>query len=483
MKTAVAYTRVSSDDQVRGTSLETQFEEIREYCKRNDIALLSHWQDAGESAKTADRPGLIKALGECKRRRPSFFIVHRIDRLSRNATDGLAIRAKLRSYNTQILSVTEPVSDDPAGQFMTSVFFAVSQFDNDIRAARSRMGMSAVAAKGGWSCSAPWGFRTARNADGLPVLEIAHPGAHKLAAILRAYAEGGGTLRGAVAELKAMGFDRGKASRIFREPVYGGIIRNKLLQNDVIAAFPGIITPAAWYKLERRYLQDRMKPRRDKPSGQGFVLTVCVCGECGARLKGSNARSKGGRLYPYYRCPNRHINIRAADLDEAVGEALHVLVTFSRKLHKACDLAVKHYVKTSKSLMRVEHSRNRELNKYRTKLASLTESFIDGDVDRQTYKVLQAKYNGKIADLEQCSLLDVDPRDYLNRAVRLVETFRDIRFFWHKIDPKVKKSLLLSLPNPPKVNPVSKKVELDFDQAGVDKMRFLEADEKLVPLA
>jgi len=483
MKTAVAYTRVSSDDQIKGTSLGTQLAEIKTYCERHDITILSHYEDAGESAKTADRPGLIKALDDCRKKKASFLIVHRLDRLSRNATDGLAIRAKLASHQTQLLSVSEPISDDPAGQFMSAIMFASAQFDNDIRSARSRSGMTATTAKGGWNYHAPYGFKIARRADGLPVLEISSPDASRLTTLLKTYASGASSLTATIAGFKALGLDRGKANRIFHEPIYGGIIRTRLSNSDILAAFPGYVTPQTWYKLEARYAEDKRKPRRDKPSHVGFHLSLCTCSVCGSRLKGSNSRSKNGRLYPYYRCPQGHANIRAADLVNATEDAIATLAVISEKLAKSIEIALDFMLKKGNDLKRVEHQRIKDIESYKDKLSKLAEKYIDGDFDQPTYKALQAKYNGKIAELEQNAVEIVDPQSYFDRAVLIFNTFKNIRDVWRKMDSASQKRLLLALPVPPRYNPDSKKVELDFDQAGVDKNAFSPSNVQMAPLA
>ena len=359
-------------------------------------------------------------MDECRKRKAAFFIVHRLDRLSRNATDGLAIRAKLASHKTQILSVSEPVSDDPAGQFMTSIMFATAQFDNDIRSARSRSGMTATTAKGGWNYHAPTGFKIARRSDGLPVLEISSPDASRLSTLLKTYASGASSLTATIAGFKAMGFDRGKANRIFHEPIYGGIIRTRLSNSDILAAFPGYVTPQTWYKLEARYADDKRKPRRDKPSNAGFHLSLITCSVCGSRLKGSNARSKNGCLYPYYRCPNGHANIKASDLINATEEAIATLATISQKLATAIEVATNYLLKKGNDLKRVEHQRIKDISSYRDKLSNLAEKYIDGDFDQATYKALQAKYNGKLAELGQNELKNADPQTYYDRTVALV---------------------------------------------------------------
>jgi len=483
MKTAIVYTRVSSDDQIKGTSLATQLAEIKSYCTREEINILDHYEDAGESAKTADRPGLIKALDTCKKKKADFLVVHRLDRLSRNATDGLAIRARLAANKTQLVSVSEPVSDEPAGQFMSAIMFAAAQFDNDVRSARSRSGMSATAMKGGWTYHAPYGFKVTRREDGLPILSISLPDAPRLRSLLKAYANGRSTLTATIRDFKAIGFDRGKANRIFHEPVYGGLIRSKLSKDDILAAFDGYITPEEWYRLEARYEEDKRQPRRDKPSEKGFYLSVCTCTVCGTRLKGSFSRSKNKRLYAYYRCPNGHVNLKSEELETAVEDTLADLAKLSVTLKDAIALAVDYLRKTGHDFQKVEHQRQQEIRTYKNKLSTLAEKYVEGDIDQAVYKSLKAKYHGKIGELEQKSIETEDSQSYFDRAVAVVERFKNIRGIWRNMEIDARKSLLLTLKQPFSYNPETGKVEHHFDQAGIAKIDFSKSNVQMAPLA
>jgi site-specific DNA recombinase len=67
METAVIYTRVSTDEQVReGMSLDAQLAACREYCERQGYEIARVFVEAGESAKTANRTQLKEMLRFCR---------------------------------------------------------------------------------------------------------------------------------------------------------------------------------------------------------------------------------------------------------------------------------------------------------------------------------------------------------------------------------------------------------------------------------
>ena len=57
---AVIYCRVSSKEQVEGTSLDSQEKACKDYAAKNKLDVLQVFTDRGESAKFADRPQLLE---------------------------------------------------------------------------------------------------------------------------------------------------------------------------------------------------------------------------------------------------------------------------------------------------------------------------------------------------------------------------------------------------------------------------------------
>ena len=55
-------------------------------------------------------------------------IIHKIDRFSRNTIDFFAYKAILKKEGIRLLSVTENIEENPAGQFMGNVLVAMAQF-------------------------------------------------------------------------------------------------------------------------------------------------------------------------------------------------------------------------------------------------------------------------------------------------------------------------------------------------------------------
>lgn len=157
---AVIYCRVSSREQVEGTSLESQESACRDYARRHNLTVQKVFVGQGESAKFADRPELLELLNYCKNRKHKIevLLVWKIDRFARNVEDHFAIKATLRKYAVNVVSVTEPIQSDPTGRLMETILAGFAQFDNDIRAARAKLGMAHRLREGIWPWMPPLGY-------------------------------------------------------------------------------------------------------------------------------------------------------------------------------------------------------------------------------------------------------------------------------------------------------------------------------------
>src|SRR5210317_1992509 len=123
MKRAAIYVRVSSAEQVEGTSLETQEKACREYCTKEGMEVVKVFSDKGESAKTADRPQFQRMVHFCtlKKNRIDYVVVYRLDRMARNTHDVAVYTSTLASKDVAVRSATEPISEDPTGRFVKTV--------------------------------------------------------------------------------------------------------------------------------------------------------------------------------------------------------------------------------------------------------------------------------------------------------------------------------------------------------------------------
>lgn len=145
--TAYLYLRVSTEEQVSNLSLDTQEQECRALCERNDWRVAEIFREEGASAKTLERPAMQRMLAQLGRAqaKPATKITHlvvlRVDRLSRDRDDFYLLRHALRRHGVRIVSVREEISDDSISSMIVETFSVLqAQVDNLIRAGRAAKG-------------------------------------------------------------------------------------------------------------------------------------------------------------------------------------------------------------------------------------------------------------------------------------------------------------------------------------------------------
>src|SRR5688500_17499673 len=120
---AVIYCRVSSKEQIDGTSLESQEQACREYADRHNLTVARTFIEEGESAKFADRTQLLNLIDYCRNKRNEVdtLVVWKLDRFARNVEDHFSVKASLRKLGVKVVSVTEPIDADPNGRLMETI--------------------------------------------------------------------------------------------------------------------------------------------------------------------------------------------------------------------------------------------------------------------------------------------------------------------------------------------------------------------------
>lgn len=225
-KTAVIYTRVSSEAQVDGTSLDTQAEACRACAARLGLVVVSEHEDAGKSAKsTVGRDALAAAVDAAITARAAL-IVYKFDRLSRNLGDGYDLRDMLLAKGCRIISATEgEASASPVSKALYAMMMAFSELDNDMRAERCRTGMCARAKAGFWLSNPPVGFKLGKHPSGGTILVPDGDQSVILRTAFLDFISGRIDKSGLIKRLKDAGHPGSTIDRIIRSPVYGGIIR------------------------------------------------------------------------------------------------------------------------------------------------------------------------------------------------------------------------------------------------------------------
>jgi site-specific DNA recombinase len=143
MDNAVIMCRVSSEEQAKGYSLDVQFEQLTNYCKRNDVNVIKHYRE-DHSAKDFNRPQFQNFLQYAKSNKSKIdtLLITSWDRFSRNLTDALVMIRRLSKMGIQVQAIEQPIDMSiPENKAMLAMFLAIPEIDNDRRSIKIRGGM------------------------------------------------------------------------------------------------------------------------------------------------------------------------------------------------------------------------------------------------------------------------------------------------------------------------------------------------------
>ena len=337
MKHGIAYCRVSSKEQIEGTSLESQELACREFARNKGIAIQRVFTGRGESAKFADRPELLEVLDYCRKHKGEVdaLLVWKLDRLARNVTDHFNIKATLLKYGVQVISVTEPIDSNPEGKLLETILAGFAQFDNDVRAMRTVQGMRKKLQDGLFPWNPPLGYRIVTKGEKKTVPdEPTEPlfgllqkawktfatSAYTKAEMLRLMANWGIVTR-KDEPLTAQSLDN-----FFRNPYYAGILIDPWSKEEYEGKHRPMVTREEFARVQQIIgAQSRSTPHyRERLE---FPLRGSVrCPGCQRYMTSSFSRGHGGR-YGYYQCANRKCNSRRSHPAGAIHEEFRTLLT------------------------------------------------------------------------------------------------------------------------------------------------------------
>ncbi len=303
-KNGIIYVRVSSHEQIDGTSLESQERVCKEYAQRENINVLEVFIEKGESAKTANRTEFIRAISFCsnKKNKVSSFIVYKIDRFSRNQTDYAIVKQKLQKYGTEIESVSEKIDNSPSGKLMEVMLSGFAEFDNNVRTERSIGGMKERIKQGIWVWQAPLGYlRLSQGSNLTPDPKIAP----FIRLAFEQYAKGTYTYESLAEYLNKQGFTSRKGNKaipqliekILKNPLYMGIIR--VWDTETKASFEPLIDENLFYLCQSGGMNSRNVAHK-KINDKFPLRKLVICKFCKASITGSASTGRKKIKYPYY---------------------------------------------------------------------------------------------------------------------------------------------------------------------------------------
>ena len=299
------YERVSTEEQaLRGFSIETQIDNLTEYCEKNQMKIVDHYTDEGISGAKPPlkRPALHRLLEDVKAGKIDMVLFTKLDRWFRSVKEYFKVQEILEKHKVEWKAIHENYDTTTAnGQMAITIFLAVAQNERDkgaerVKAVLQNKRKNKEACFGG--PFKPMGYKKVKDEDGILRL-VKDPETEEMTQEFWNILVKHNNLNMAVRHMQDVhGVTKSQKTwtRIARSPFYCG------MWDDVEDFCPPYVTKEDWLMLQET--ADRR--RQDTKAKNIYLFSGMIrCPDCGHILCGTyKTNTRNGQKYKYlsYRC-------------------------------------------------------------------------------------------------------------------------------------------------------------------------------------
>ncbi len=410
------YTRISTDEVNQPYSLGAQHDRLAAFvASQPDWQVVARYTDQA-SGKNLERPALTELRTAAAAGRFDLLLVYRVDRLSRNLGQLVALIEELQGHDVGFRSATEGFDTaNPAGRMLVQLLGSFAEFERASLLDRIGAGMERKAARGEWcGGTPPYGYRKPR---GTSILEPDPATAPVVASIFRRYVETREGGRQIAAWLDGQGVRTRTGGRWSTTSVLD-LLRNRAYIGEV--SFRGVWGPGAHPPIVERELFDAAVAildtragdpglRRTNPSDYLLSTLPFVCDRCGHPMVGASARGRGGVRYAYYTCTTRakrgsaacdQPRLSKAEVEEAILAQMSEVYADTGLVGAALEDAAAAGRTAQAEAEQAREGLTREASELRRKLGRYFAAFEAGELDAPLVQSRLAELQAQLAAIE-----------------------------------------------------------------------------------
>lgn len=388
-KRCLLYSRVSTEIQVDGYSLDAQKNGLKRFAEREEMTVVDMYEDAGKSGKSIEgRPAFKKLLSDVENGLDvDYVLVYKLSRFGRNAADILNSLALLQTYDVNLICIEEGIdSSQTSGKLLISVLSAVAEIERENILEQTMNGRREKARQGKWNGGPPpYGYMIK---DG--VLQIEEDEAKIVKMVFEMYTTTKIGYTGIAKYLNLQGITKKKRKEsdvtifsgrfiqiLLDNPVYCGKIaygrrmrekvKGKKNEYRVVAKkdfsitegqHEAIVSEEIWEKAHSKRINTGVKFASKSGQDRAYLLTgILKCPKCGSSMYANRIRwTKKDGTYKevmYYACSRNKqerghycdysANLKKTDIEPLVIEFIKELVQdehFAVEIKKKIGLQV-----------------------------------------------------------------------------------------------------------------------------------------------
>jgi site-specific DNA recombinase len=448
--TGVVYCRVSSKEQIDGTSLESQQAACLEYARSKNIEVLKVFTEQGESAKFADRTQLLELIDFCRRNKGSVnsLLVWKVDRFARNVSDHFSVKATLGKYGVQIVSVTEPIDNNPEGKLMETILAGFAEFDNSIRAMRTVQGMRRKIQEGIFPWGPPFGYKssvTGNEKKALPDL----PDEPAFTVIRRAFTEfatGAYTQAeiGRLMESWGLAAAHGRSFapqslyQLFTNPFYAGILIDPWSGEEFPGKHVPVITREEFARVQRVIAARNRSVTHQKERDEFPLRGLVRCDACRHGLTAAFSRGRS-RSYPYYLCglpgcAKRGKSLPAAGVHAEFTSFLDEITPRPQLIQKIGERVIRMAEQNQRDFSLQRQRRHKQISQLETEINELIQMRAQNLLTNEEFLVQKRRLAAQRMALESQAKQTTDLARVRADIRRIMEPLSALRATWESLE-------------------------------------------------
>ena len=424
---AAVYTRVSTEDQTRGTSLDTQRDDCARYAESRGMAVCATFTDV-QSGLKSDRVQYQEMLKAARNGDFNTIVVWRLDRFGRDRLEaGNALR-DLQRVGCKVESATEP-NDSP---LLRNILMDLSEEESRRISVRVTAGKRARAQSGRRTSKPPFGYDNVpyddRDDSGMTLQPNAD--APVVAEAFRMYASGQHSLRHIRDYVNQATTNprrpqtRSGIHHMLKNPAYTGLIRHGKYANSGIELKSKAERAADMFEVQSDYeaivdrqiferVQQRMAKNQHQRSGAPrtpYLFAGLILCSCGHRYAGHKT-SRGKVSYFCNRKAEAGDCTSSAVMESRIREQvlppIEALLGTLKKatVRKAVQAELKRQIDAVQSAAQLDQQSNTAaIERLESQLTSLEDMYLAGDFARDRYIVQRDRISSQIAQAREQSV-------------------------------------------------------------------------------
>ena len=310
------YERVSTEEQaLRGYSIETQIDNLTEYCEKNQIKIVNHYTDEGHSGAKPPlkRPALKQLLDDVQAGKIDVILFTKLDRWFRSVEQYYKVQALLDKHGVAWKAIHESYDTTTAnGRLAINVFLSVAQNEQERTSERIKVVFDHKAKNkeaffGGGK--PPIGYMRKKDENGINRL-VKNPEQQEAVEEFWKILLKHNNLNKAIRHVyQQYGVEKSHRAwaRVAYNPIYCGIYR------DVEDFCEPYVSKKEWLHIQ----ETAGRRRQDTKAKRTYLFAGMMrCPKCGCTLSGMStmSRSRAGEKKEYlaYRCRFKHTSCRGS---------------------------------------------------------------------------------------------------------------------------------------------------------------------------